>query len=65
MAFQGFGKNTGPIASPKAQIPFGNSRPLSTSDTLPKWGNGHKYIYHDYDAQAHTTTTTLQCPTMS
>nr|XP_004252222.1 SAC3 family protein B isoform X2 [Solanum lycopersicum] len=53
MAFQGFGKNTGPIAPPKAQTPFGNSRTPSTSDTLPKWGNGHKYIYHDYDAQAH------------
>ncbi|WMV58975.1 hypothetical protein MTR67_052360 [Solanum verrucosum] len=53
MAFQGFGKNTGPIAPPKAQTPFGNSRTPSTSDTLPKWGNGQKYIYHDYDAQAH------------
>lgn len=53
MAFQGFGKNTGPIAPPKAQTPFGNSRNPSTSDTLPKWGNGQKYIYHDYDAQAH------------
>ncbi|XP_055827695.1 SAC3 family protein B isoform X2 [Solanum dulcamara] len=64
MAFQGFGKNTGPIGPPKAQTPFGNfsrtpsptptfppsSRP---SGTLPKWGNGQKYVYHDYDAQAY------------
>lgn len=62
MAFQGFGKNTGPIGPPKAQTPFGNFplTPSSTSppssrpsETLPKWGYGQKYIYHDYDAQAH------------
>ncbi|XP_059282050.1 SAC3 family protein B isoform X2 [Lycium ferocissimum] len=60
MAFQGFGKNTGPIGPPKAQTPFGTpSPPPSTfppsprpSETLPKWGYGQKYIYHDYDAQA-------------
>ncbi|KAJ8531101.1 hypothetical protein K7X08_025832 [Anisodus acutangulus] len=61
MAFQGFGKNTGPIGPPKAQTPFENfpRTPPSTfppsprpSETLPKWGYGQKYIYHDYDAQA-------------
>ncbi|KAF3661765.1 hypothetical protein FXO37_12781 [Capsicum annuum] len=61
MAFEGFGKNTGPIAPPKSQTPFGNpSPPPSTfppssrpTETLPKWGYGQKYIYHDYDAQPH------------
>ncbi|XP_010314178.2 SAC3 family protein B isoform X6 [Solanum lycopersicum] len=41
MAFQGFGKNTGPIAPPKAQTPFGNSRTPSTRPSLPPHMRGN------------------------
>uniref|UniRef100_A0A5B6ZI47 PCI domain-containing protein n=1 Tax=Davidia involucrata TaxID=16924 RepID=A0A5B6ZI47_DAVIN len=69
MSFQGFGKNSGPSAPPKAQTPFGNfpgppspappltSSPLQRSprpiESPPKWGDGQKSFFKDYNAQAH------------
>ncbi|KAA8527527.1 hypothetical protein F0562_034758 [Nyssa sinensis] len=101
MAFQGFGKNSGPSAPPKAQPPFGHfprppsptpplsgpplqrsPRELEAADrmrepamafesnrsvlgpsylaagvhrpeSLPKWGDGQKSFFQDYNAETH------------
>ncbi|MCE0480488.1 hypothetical protein HAX54_037379 [Datura stramonium] len=49
MAFQGFGKNTGPIGPPKAQTPFGNfPRGPSPPSTFPPSSRMNNRIKNDH-----------------
>lgn len=45
MAFEGFGKNTGPIAPPKSQTPFGNPSPPPS--TFPPSSSCSDLIFGD------------------
>lgn len=50
-----------PIAAPSRAFAGEQRR----SETLPKWSYGQKYIYHDYDAQAHQLSPEVVPPVAS
>ncbi|XP_075101226.1 SAC3 family protein B [Nicotiana tabacum] len=50
-----------PVAAPSR--PFAGAQ--RRSETLPKWSYGQKYIYHDYDAQAHQLSPEVVPPVAS